>query len=230
MAGTLQAQHILSRVRNILQDNTAVRWTDGELFDYLSDAQREVANFRPDSTALHSNVQLTTGTEQTIPSNGLRLINVVRNMSGTATNATGGRVVRRTEFEAINSVDPDWHNPTATGSAAHGTEIKNFMFDPRDPRTFYVYPGVSGNAYVEVIYSKNPTSIGAATDLIQVDDIFANPLIDYVLYKAYLKDAEASGGIQKASAYFNAFQVSLGTGISLQESNAPQAEAMRNNG
>ena len=37
MAGTLQAQHILSRVRNILQDNTGVRWTDGEMFDYLSD-------------------------------------------------------------------------------------------------------------------------------------------------------------------------------------------------
>ena len=54
MAGTLQAQHILSRVRNILQDNTGVRWTDGEMFDYLSDAQREVANFRPDSTALHN--------------------------------------------------------------------------------------------------------------------------------------------------------------------------------
>ena len=41
MAGTLQAQHILSRVRNTLQDNAGVRWPDGELFDYLSDAQRE---------------------------------------------------------------------------------------------------------------------------------------------------------------------------------------------
>ena len=89
MAGTLQAQHILSRVRNILQDNTGVRWTDGEMFDYLSDAQREIANLRPDATAVHSNVQLATGTEQSIPTDGLRLIKVVRNMSGTAANATG---------------------------------------------------------------------------------------------------------------------------------------------
>ena len=73
MAGTLQAQHILSRVRNILQDNTGVRWTDGEMFDYLSDGQREIANFRPDATATHANVQLATGTEQTIPADGLRL-------------------------------------------------------------------------------------------------------------------------------------------------------------
>ena len=230
MAGTLQAQHILSRVRNTLQDNTGVRWTDGELFDYLSDAQREIANFRPDSTATHANVLLATGTEQTIPSDGLRLLNIVRNMSGTASDATGGKVIRRTEFEAINSVDPDWHNPTATGDAAHGTVVEHFMFDPRDPRKFYVYPGVSGSAYIEVIYSKNPTSIGANTDLIQVDDIFANALMDFVTYKAYLKDAEAGGGLQKATAYFNAFHMRFGTGFAQQESNAPQAEAIRNNG
>lgn len=230
MAGTLQAQHILSRVRNTLQDNTGVRWPDGELFDYLSDAQREIANFRPDATATHANVQLATGTEQTIPADGLRLLNIVRNMSGTATSATGGKVIRRTEFDAINTIDPNWHDPAATGDAAHGTLIDHFMFDPRDPRKFYVYPGVSGNAFVEVVYSKNPTSISAATDLIQVDDIFANPLMDFVTYKAYLKDAEAGGGLQKATAYFNSFQASLGTGFAQQESNAPQAEAMRNNG
>ena len=44
MAGTLQGQHILSRVQNILQDNTNVRWTEGELLDYLNDGQREIVN------------------------------------------------------------------------------------------------------------------------------------------------------------------------------------------
>ena len=41
-------------------------------------------------------------------------------------------------------------------------------------------PELPVHAYVEVIYSKNPTSIGANTDLIQVDDIFANALINFV--------------------------------------------------
>ena len=186
MAGTLQAQHILSRVRNILQDNTSVRWTDGEMFDYLSDAQRDIANLRPDATATHANVQLATGTEQTIPTDGLRLINVNRNMSGTATDATGVRAVSKVNLDVINSEEPSWHDPTVTGKATHTTVVKHYMFDQRDPRKFYVYPGVAGNAYVEVIYSKNPTSIGANTDLIQVDDIFANGLINFVLYRAYL--------------------------------------------
>ena len=206
MAGTLQAQHILSRVRNILQDNTGVRWTDGEMFDYLSDGQREIANFRPDATATHANVQLATGTEQTIPADGLRLLSVSRNMSGTAANATGARAV--------------------TGRAAHGTVVKHYMFDDRDPRKFSVYPGVAGNAYVEVIYSKNPTSIGANTDLIQVDDIFANALINFVLYRAYLKDAEFAGNQQRSGTHYQLFFQSLNFSKATTLNEAPQQEAV----
>ena len=212
MAGTLQAQHILSRVRNILQDNTAVRWTDGEMFDYLSDAQREIANLRPDATATHSNVQLTTGTEQTIPTDGLRLIKVVRNMSGTATDATGARSIRVVTEDSLNSTEPNWHNPTVTGDATHGTEVKHYIFDNEDPRKFYVYPGVAGNAYVEIVYSKNPTSLGAATDVIQVDDIYANALINFALYRAYLKDSEYAGNQQRAGSHYQLFTQSIARG------------------
>ncbi len=212
MAGTLQAQHILSRVRNILQDNTGVRWTDGEMFDYLSDAQREIANIRPDATAVHSNVQLATGTEQSIPTDGLRLIKLVRNMSGSGTDATGARSIRVVTEDSLNTTEPSWHDPTVTGDAAHGTEVKHYIFDSEDPRKFYVYPGVAGSAYVEVVYSKNPTSISAATDLIQVDDIFANALINFVLYRAYLKDAEYAGNQNRAGSHYQLFTQSLARG------------------
>ena len=230
MAGTLTAAKILARVNNILQNTGSIRWSSSEQLEYLSDGQREIAMIRPSATATHANIQLATGTEQSIPADGLRLFSVNRNMSGTAVNATGARAISKVNLDVINSEEPSWHDSTVTGKAAHGTVVKHYMFDDRDPRKFFVYPGVSGNAFIEVVYSKNPTSISAATDLIQVDDIFANPLMDFVTYKAYLKDAEAGGGLQKATAYFNAFQASLGTGFAQQESNAPQAEAMRNNG
>ena len=221
MAGTLQAQHILSRVRNVLQDNTGVRWTDGELFDYLSDAQREIANIRPDATATHSNVQLATGTEQSIPSDGLRLIKVVRNMSGTASSSTGARSIRVVTEDSLNSTEPNWHDPTVTGDAVHGTSVKHYIFDGDDPRKFYVYPGVAGNAFVEVVYSKNPTSIGAASTLIQVDDIFANALINFVLYRAYLKDAEFAGNQQRAGNHYQIFTQSLARGQIVQQAMEP---------
>ena len=226
MAGTLQAQHILSRVRNILQDNTGVRWTDGEMFDYLSDGQREIANFRPDATATHANVQLATGTEQTLPADGLRLISVARNMSGTAANATGARAISKVNLDVLNSEEPSWHDPTVTGKATHGTIVKHYIFDDRDPRKYYVYPGVAGNAYVEVIYSKNPTSIGANTDLIQVDDIFANALINFVLYRAYLKDAEFAGNQQRSGTHYQLFFQSLNFSKATTLNEAPQQEAV----
>jgi hypothetical protein len=226
MAGTLQGQHILSRVQNILQDNTNVRWTEGELLDYLNDGQREIVNLRPDSTATHSNVSLSAGTEQSIPTDGLRLIKVVRNMSGTGTDATGARTIRLVDFEAINTFEPSWHDPTVTGDAAHGTQVKHYMFDIRDPRKFYVYPGVSGSAYVEVVYSKNPTNLTAGTDLIQVDDIFANALINFVLYRAFLKESEYANNVAVASGYFNAFNQTLLVGKQIEQLTNPKTEAI----
>ena len=225
MAGTLQAQHILSRVRNVLQDNTGVRWTDGELFDYLSDAQREIANLRPDATAVHSNVLLVGGTEQTIPTDGLRLIQVIRNMSGTATDATGARAITKINIGVLNSEEPSWHDPNVTGKAAHSTVVKHFMFDPRDPRKFFVYPGVSGSVYVELVYSKNPTSISASTDLIQMDDIFANALMNFVLYRAFLKDAEYAANTERAGSHYQLFTQSLAIGQESTVVNAPVTEA-----
>ena len=225
MAGTLQGQHILSRVQNILQDNTSVRWTQGELLDYLNDGQREIANLRPDSTATHSNVSLSTGTEQSIPTDGLRLIKLVRNMSGTGTDATGARAIRVVTEDALNSTQPSWHDPTVTGDATHGTEVKHYIFDTNDPRKYYVYPGVAGSAYVEVVYSKNPTNLSAVTDLIQVDDVFANPLINFVLYRAFLKDSEYASNMQTAGTYYQLFTQSLGQGGLVQNNIQPDQRA-----
>ena len=225
MAGTLQGQHILSRVQNILQDNTSVRWTQGELLDYLNDGQREIANLRPDSTATHSNVSLSTGTEQSIPTDGLRLIKLVRNMSGTGTDATGARAIRVVTEDALNSTQPSWHDPTVTGDATHGTEVKHYIFDTNDPRKYYEYPGVAGSAYVEVVYSKNPTNLSAVTDLIQVDDVFANPLINFVLYRAFLKDSEYASNMQTAGTYYQLFTQSLGQGGLVQNNIQPDQRA-----
>ena len=83
----ISGSDILSRVRDTLQDTTSVRWTDAELLRYLNDGQREVVNMKPDASALTTNVQLSTGTLQTIPSNGLRLIKITRNMSSAASDA-----------------------------------------------------------------------------------------------------------------------------------------------
>ena len=189
---SVTAQSVVDRAEFIFQDTSNIRWTAAELILWLNDAQREIALFKPDATATNTTITLATGTKQSIPAGGNRLLKVIRNMSASS-GGTGKTAIRLVSRDALDTQEPNWHDPTVTGDATHGTEVKHYIFDGDDPRVFYVYPGVSGNAYVEVVYSKNPTSIGSNTDLIQVDDIFANALINFVLYRAYLKDGEFAG-------------------------------------
>ncbi len=213
MAGTLTGANLLSRIKDTLQDTTSVRWPEAELIRYINDAQREIVNFRPESSATTTNVQLTTGTKQTLPSAGLRLIKVVRNMSATGGSATGKRAIRIVNPDILNTQEPDWHDPTVSGDAAHTTVVKHYMFDEDDPRNYYVYPGVAGNSFVEIVYSASPTDLTDTSSTIGVDDIYANAIIDFVLYRAYMKDAEYAGNAQRASNHYQLFTGSISQGV-----------------
>ena len=224
MAGTLTGANLISRIQDVLQDTTSVRWSEAELLRYINDAQREVVNLRPDSSADHSNVQLAAGTEQTIPDVALRLIKVVRNMSAAGGSATGKRAIRLVDVDTLNAQEPDWHDPTVTGPAAHGTAPKHYIFDEDDPRRYYVYPGVSGNAYVEIVTARSPTDLSGTSSTIYIDDIFANALIDYVLFRCYLKDAEFAGNHQRSGNHYQLFISSLTGGAQAQFGLSPNQD------
>jgi len=227
MAGTITAANLLLRIRDTLQDTTGIRWLDAELLRYMNDAQREIVNLRPDSAADHSNVQLATGTEQVIPDVGLRLIKVVRNMSAAGGSATGKRVIRIVDREILDTQEPNWHDPTVTGDAAHTTVPKHYVFDEDDPRKYYVYPGVAGNAFVEIVYSRSPTDFANTSSAVSyLDDTYANAIIDYVLYRAYMKDAEFAANQQRSSTHFQLFATSIGAGGQVQLNVSPNLDAV----
>ena len=225
MAGTITGANLLLRIEDTLQDTTNVRWSEAELLRYINDAQREIVNLRPEASEDHANVQLATGTEQAIPDVGLRLIKVVRNMSAAGGSATGKRVIRIVDREILDSQEPDWHDPTVTGDAAHTTVVKHYVFDEDDPRKYYVYPGVSGNAFVEIVFSRSPTDLANTSATLYVDDIYANAIIDFVLYRAYMKDAEFAGNQQRAGMHYQLFTSSLGAGGQSQTMLSPNMDA-----
>ena len=68
MAGTITGESLIDRIQDILQDTTSVRWPEAELLRYINDAQREVTNLRPESTATTSNMVCVAGTKQALPS------------------------------------------------------------------------------------------------------------------------------------------------------------------
>lgn len=206
MAVTVQS--VIDRVQTVLQDTTGVRWpATAELVLWVNDAQREIALLKPDASAVNATVTLTDGTKQDIPSTGNRLLKVVRNMSA-ANSGTGKRSIRLVGRDILDTQSPDWHDPTVTGDAAHTNIVKHYMYDEANPRNFYVYPGVSGNAYIEIIYSTNPATVGLSDNLV-LPDIFANAVMNYVLYMAYMKDAEYSGNQQRAASHYQIFTAAV---------------------
>ena len=199
---------VIAKVRQTLQDTSGIRWSDtNELIVWLNDAQKEIALLKPDATAVCTTVTLTTGTKQTVPGDANRLLRVVRNMSA-ASGGNGGRAVRLVARDVLDTQTPTWHDPAATGEATHTNVVKNYVYDEQNPKNYYVFPGVSGNAYIEIVYSQNPATIAAGAN-IGVDDMFANAVMNYILYMAYMKESEMAGNAQRASSHYNLFVTAM---------------------
>lgn len=205
---TITALSVVRRAVETLQDSTSIRWPINELVRYLNDGQREIVLHRPDSMVTNATVALVAGSKQALPAGGAKLIEVIRNTSGTK------RAVRQCNREILDAQTPGWHALTGV------TEVLHFMFDPRDPKVFYVYPpAAASGASVELVYAALPADVTEPADgvtytsvsgNISVPDIYGNALLDYILYRAYSKDSEYAGNAQRAVSHYTAFANSLG--------------------
>jgi hypothetical protein len=199
---------VINKVQETLQDTAGIRWNEtNELIQWLNDAQREIALLKPDATSENTTVTLATGTKQSIPSDGNRLLRVMRNMSA-ASLGNGGRAIRLVARDVLDTQTPTWHDPAVTGDAAHTNVVKNYIYDEQDPKNYYVFPGVSGSTYIEIVYSKNPATVSAGNNL-SVDDMYANAVQNYILYMAFMKESEAAGNAQRASSHYNLFTAAI---------------------
>lgn len=202
--GTILASAIFLKAQRLLLDETAIRWLEPELLGWLNSGQREIVLLKPNSCVKNEAVQMMAGTKQALPAGGLVLIDVVRNMG--ADGATPGRAITGVQRDVLDTVSPDWHSASANAVAKH------YVYDVRDPKNFYLYPPQppATTQRVEIVYSVAPTELTATSDVISVDDIYEGCLIDYLLYRAYSKDAEFAGNGERAVAHFQAFQSALG--------------------
>lgn len=137
----------------------------------------------------------------------------------------GKRSVRLVDRAVLDSQTPDWHDPSVTGAAAHTTVIKHYVYNQNNPREYYVYPGVSGESYLELIYSANPSTVTLSGNL-GVPDIFANTVMNYVLYMAYMKDSEYAGAQQRAASHYQLFLTSITGKGQLDNASNPNSQLM----
>ena len=214
---------LVSKTQTLLQDTTGVRWPVLELQGWFNDGYREIVNLRPDANTQTGEFVCVAGARQSITTsfpNALRLIEVMRNTA--VTSAKGA--VRLVNRRALDDQRRNWYAETQT------VDIQHFMFDPRIPKEFLVYPPASTAARLEISYSSVPQAHTlteaqlinpATTEVIRLDDSYANALIDYVMYRAYSKDAEYATNSTRAVAHYQAFQNALGASAQANAASQP---------
>ncbi|MDB0024392.1 hypothetical protein N9E36_02840 [bacterium] len=210
---TVKVTDIIRRVEDVLQD-TNIRWPRTELQNWMNESYLAITLARPDANAKTGSFTCATGTRQVLSSefpSSLRLLDVTRNLA----TDSGYKVIRLVARSVLDDQRPAWHAETGT------TAIQHFTFDPRQPKEFFVYPPATTAAEIEVVYTDSPGATtltesqldpaGSDTTVILLDDIYMSPMIDWILYRAYSKDAEYGANEQRAQAAYGAFNAALAT-------------------
>ena len=185
------------------------RWTQEELIDWVSDAQRQIVLARPAASNDTKFVTLVAGTRQSLPSDGWLLLSVNRNASG--------RAIRQVDRKILDAQNPNWHVDLAQAV------VWNYTYDANDQYAFYVYPPSDGTSSIELNYSVMPAQLVNPTDTLLLDSIYLTPMVDYVCFRALSKDAEFAGGASLAANFLNAFQNAIGTRESSEKQDSPDA-------
>jgi len=213
-------EHIVNNTKRILQEITAdgTRWVNDELGGWLNEFYQAAVSLKPDVSTVNEEVTLTPGTKQAIPANGLRLLDVIRNTSGTMTG------ISVTTRHSLNTVRRAWHSDPAS------TRIEQYVFDELDPTTFYVYPPADTGTTVEILYATVPAphdlSAGFSTyglEAFKLNDAHAPAATDYLLYRAFAKDAETPQNLNRSQMHFQNYAQQLTGKRQANQATSPNA-------
>lgn len=211
---TIKVIDVLNKAKVILQDPGSVRYSNTNLLQFLNDGQREVVLHRPDAALVSGSFACATGSKQTLPATGNRLVDIVRN--------TNGKSVTQIARKTLDQNLLNWHEAVAGSDG-----IEHFVYETIDPKNFYVYPkAASGTHSIDIIYSTTPSNIAisnfaTSTETINIDDVYANCLTDYVLYRSYQIDSD-EGNIQRSAMHFQAFAQSLSVKTQADAASSPR--------
>lgn len=200
--GTIVAQTLVDKAAELLLDESNVRWPAVDLLAWLNEGQHAIVRLDSSAKIVTTSEVLIAGTRQSLPVVAIRLNRVIRNM-GTG-GSTPGRAITHINLEALDLNFPDWHTERADD------EVINYSYDATDPYIFWVFPQQPGSSpgFVQLSYSVLPTdvAIGVAID---IHDIYASALVDYIMHRGYEKNDEITDALEKAKSYYAKFTAQI---------------------
>lgn len=194
---------LLERVSLELTDTSRTHWPLEDLVHYYNSAIAAIANYRPDVFAQTQAFDCVAGTRQALPAGAIKLIEVERN--------TGGRKLRYFERGVLDDLAPEW--VTETGAA----EAEAYLYELANPHIFWLYPGVAAGVQVDLVLSVLPVSVTVsqveAGNELQMDETYLTPCMDWIIYRAYLRDADDTANSGRGQLHLQAFAQYLGIKI-----------------
>lgn len=201
---------LFRRISTLLNDNDAVRWPLPERLDWLNDGAIRVCAAKPNANTSELTLLLSstgTGARRTLTP-GIGLVRVVY--------AEANKIKYSPSIvspQIIAAFNPAWQSMPPSG------RIDHVIYDPATPNIFFVYPPNDGTGKLVIEVTKAPDPIAAPTapdDIasysmgLPLGDDYMGVLVDYVMYRAYSKDASQPNALTRAQAHFQAFQIAIG--------------------
>ena len=228
---------IMTRAGILLIDKDHQRWTLSELCQWINEGVSAILVVEPSAYSITKALTLQKGTLQTIPSTGtprpLRLMRLTRNLKNTTDSPpTGLRSITSASQVSLDRAEPNWHSNDVV---PFKKEVRQFVTNTDDYKTFYVYPGNDGTGIVEAVLSALPAPLSATAGVEELASYEADiglppsydaPLLDYVCYRAQLKD-DVSGDAGRAEAHYQQFANAMGIKVQNDKATSAAAQTQR---
>lgn len=231
---------VLGTASTLLQDDTPqyAGWREKDMVRWLNLGQRFIATYLIRSSTVVTSVKLAPGARQSIAAvasasnklgrdfQGLELLEVSAHMG--ADGLTPGRAVVLVSKDELDAENRNWRAATASATP------REYVFDPRAPRDFWIYPPAHATTavWVEAMIAVAPADVpdggepgseiyadgGASAATISLADTHVLDLVNFIVAMAYSQDQE-NGNQALAAQYasqvvssINA-QATLATGV-----------------
>ena len=197
---------IIDRVTFVTKDVDHERWSTEELIAWINDAIAQIASIHPRAASQYMILNLAAGSRQDLrtiaPSiRWVRLHELVCNANA---NTPNGTTIRQIPRPSLDFAKRTWRAGTLSA------EVKEYAMDEREVFTFDVNPPVSAGTQVYALTSIRPDPVEDEDEQFPLPDAYYIPAVDYVLFRAFSKDANDQSYAARASGHLQAFQLSMG--------------------
>lgn len=208
---------------DLFDDYTAsdARWSETVLLRYFNAGQRQLVFLKPTAYVMTKVFRLSSGIEQNLPDGtanyyhpssyithrrAIELVKITRNMG--TTGLVAGETIYPVSLKDMDAMSPGWRSVTEDAT------VVNYMFDPKYRTSFQVYPPQPASdtrGWVEAMYSEVPAPHTEVGDAMDVGEEYAEPIKNYMKYRAYGRDAALSkSSLDRSVAYWNLFLAQIG--------------------